>query len=68
MLTTTSQNPLGYCLAMMKSEGVNLIGGKRLCILKSLSFCSNLMTLDCLVLLHSTSKILQVCCFLLNKP
>ncbi|CAL5073043.1 unnamed protein product [Urochloa decumbens] len=25
-ITDTSSNPLGYCLAMMKSEGVNLIG------------------------------------------
>jgi hypothetical protein len=25
-ITDTASNPLGYCLAMMKSEGVNLIG------------------------------------------
>ncbi|CAN6205181.1 unnamed protein product [Urochloa humidicola] len=25
-ITNTASNPLGYCLAMMKSEGVNLIG------------------------------------------
>lgn len=24
------QNPIGYCLAIMKSEGVNLIGGELL--------------------------------------
>jgi len=27
-----SQNPMAYCLAVMKSEGVNLIGGKHFCI------------------------------------
>jgi hypothetical protein len=32
---------MAYCLAAMKSEGVNLIGGKRLVHSNSSTFCFN---------------------------